>query len=86
MKFSFQPPDPSVSKQDALREALPSPIQFILLLTLCSEANNLQFLNVRVLFDHTVIPFKPPVSMAENMFVIPNTPDGYFWCDQSHTE
>lgn len=46
MKFSFQPPDPATNKQDALREALPSPIQFILLLTLCSEATKLEFMNV----------------------------------------
>lgn len=52
MKFGFQPPDPAASKQDALREALPSPIQFILLLTLCSEATKLEFLNVSGLIQH----------------------------------
>jgi hypothetical protein len=46
MKFSFQPPDPSSPKPAALRDALPTPIQFILLLTLCSEAKKLDFTNV----------------------------------------
>lgn len=46
MTFSFQPSDPSTAKQAALRESLPSPIQFILLLTLCEHAKKLVFTNV----------------------------------------
>jgi len=48
MTFTFQPSDPSVPKAVALRESLPSPLQFILLLTLCAEAKQLVFENASV--------------------------------------
>lgn len=44
--FSFQPADSATRKEDALRECLPSPLQFMLLLTVCAEAKKLTFTNV----------------------------------------
>lgn len=55
MTFTFQPSDPSVPKAVALRESLPSPLQFILLLTLCAEAKQLVFENVRSTFTTSCI-------------------------------
>ncbi|KAK9899298.1 hypothetical protein P389DRAFT_46759 [Cystobasidium minutum MCA 4210] len=75
MKFSFQPPDPAANKQDALREALPSPIQFILLLTLCSEATKLEFMNVAT-FGATKVILSNISGRIEKVTM---DPAGYAW-------
>ena len=46
INFAFQPEDPSVPKMMALQDALPTPVQWLLLLTIAAEATSLSFTNV----------------------------------------